>query len=164
MGICELNISATVLSLTWGSLYSWWRHQMETFSALLAIYAGNSSVSGEFPAQRPVTQSFDVYFDLRPDNRLSKQSLGWWFETLSHSLWCHRNVVRWHLILRPPPGSYGLHPAITKHNKVKTIYIILFRYAVNDRHINLSRCEVHFVQFQVLSCSFIMLVSNSWID
>ena len=69
-----------------------WRHQMETFSALLAICAGNSPVPGEFPTQRPVTRSFDVYFDLRPDNRLSKQSWGWWFETLSHSLWRHRNV------------------------------------------------------------------------
>ena len=73
---------------------SWWRHQMETFSALLAICAGNSPVSGEFPTQRPVTRSFDVYFDLRPDKRLSKQSLGWWFETLSHSLWRHRNGNR----------------------------------------------------------------------
>ena len=43
---------------------------METFSALLAIYAGNSSVTGEVPAQRQVTQSFDVFFDLR----LNKQS------------------------------------------------------------------------------------------
>ena len=43
---------------------SWWRHQMETFSALLAICAGNSPVPGEFPAQRPVTRSFDVFFDL----------------------------------------------------------------------------------------------------
>ena len=40
--------------------YTWWRHQMETFSALLALCAGNSPVSGEFPAQRPVTRSFDV--------------------------------------------------------------------------------------------------------
>ena len=38
---------------------------METFSALLAICAGNSPVSGEFPAQRPVTRSFDVFFDVR---------------------------------------------------------------------------------------------------
>ena len=30
---------------------------METFSALLAICAGNSPVPGEFPAQRPVTRS-----------------------------------------------------------------------------------------------------------
>ena len=44
---------------------SWWRHQMETFSALLALCAGNSPVTGEFPSQRPVTRSFDVFFDLR---------------------------------------------------------------------------------------------------
>ena len=47
---------------------TWWRHQMETFSALLAICAGNSPVSGEFPAQRPVARSFDVFFDLCPIN------------------------------------------------------------------------------------------------
>ena len=38
---------------------------METFSALLAFGAGNSPVIGEFPGQRPVTQGFDVFFDLR---------------------------------------------------------------------------------------------------
>ena len=38
---------------------------METFSALLAICAGNSPVPGEFPTQRPVTLSFGVFFDLR---------------------------------------------------------------------------------------------------
>ena len=38
---------------------------------------------GEFPAQRPVTWSFDVFFDLRPNKRLSKQPWGWWFETPS---------------------------------------------------------------------------------
>ena len=64
---------------------------METFSALLAICAGNSPVPGEFPTQRPVTRSFDVYFDLHPNKRLSKQSLGWWFEALSPPLWRHRN-------------------------------------------------------------------------
>ena len=64
---------------------------METFSALLAIFAGNSSVSGEFPAQRPVTRSFDVVFDLCLNKRLSKQWLGWWFETPSCPLWRHRN-------------------------------------------------------------------------
>ena len=56
----------------------WWRHQMETFSALLAICAGNSPASGEFPAQRPVTRSFDIFCDLRLNKRLSKQSWGWW--------------------------------------------------------------------------------------
>ena len=73
------------------SYHSWWRHQMETFSALLAICAGNSPVTGEFPAQRPVTRSFDVF--LRLNQRLSKQSWGWWFETPSRPLWRHCNVV-----------------------------------------------------------------------
>ena len=45
------------------------------------------------PQKRPVTRSFDVYFDLRPNKRLSKQSLGWWFETLSLPLWRHRNDI-----------------------------------------------------------------------
>ena len=71
--------------------HTWWRHQMETFSALLAICAGNSPVPGEFSAQRPVTQRFDVFFDLRLNKRLSKHSWGWWFETLSCPLWCHCN-------------------------------------------------------------------------
>ena len=70
---------------------TWWRHQMEAFSTLLALCAENSPVSGEFPAQRPVTQSFDVFFDLRLNKRLSKQSCGWWFDTLSRPLWRHRN-------------------------------------------------------------------------
>ena len=65
--------------------------QMETFSALLAIYAGHSPVPGEFPAQRPVTRRFGVFFDLRLNKRLSKQSWGWWFETLSRPLWRRRN-------------------------------------------------------------------------
>ena len=73
---------------------TWWRHQMVAFSALLAICAGNSPVNGEFSAQRPVTRSFDVFFDLRLNKRLSKQSWGWWFETLSCPLWRHCNGRR----------------------------------------------------------------------
>ena len=53
---------------------TWQRHQMETFSALLAICAGSSSVTGEFTTRRPVTRNFYVSFDLRPNKRLSKQS------------------------------------------------------------------------------------------
>ena len=79
-------------------LKSWWRHQMATFSALLAISAGNSPVPGEFPAQRPVTRSFDVFFDLRPNKRLSKQSWGWWSETPSSSLWRHHNAYHCHAL------------------------------------------------------------------
>ena len=66
---------------------------METFSALLALCVENSQVTGEFPAQRPLTRSFDVFFDLRPNKRLSKQSWGWWFEMPSRPLLRHSNMA-----------------------------------------------------------------------
>ena len=99
-------ISRNIYSLVWLGDYwqrvmdfyhdviTWWRHQVETFSALLDICAGNSPASGEFPAQRPVTRSFDVFFDLCLNKRLRKQSWGWWFETLSWPLWRHYNEMR----------------------------------------------------------------------
>ena len=71
--------------------WPWWRNQMDTLSALLAICARNSPVTVEFSAQRPVTRSFDVLFDLRLNKRLSKPWWGWWFETPSGPLWCHCN-------------------------------------------------------------------------
>ena len=71
---------------------------METFSALLC--AGNSLVTGEYPTQRPLTKSFGVFFDLRLNKRLSKQSRRHWFETPSRSLWRHSNgiasIPSWH--------------------------------------------------------------------
>ena len=73
------------------SSWFWWRHQMEIFFASLALCAGNSPVTGEFPSQRPVTRSFGVFFDLRLNKRLSKPSRRRWFETPSHSLWRRRN-------------------------------------------------------------------------
>ena len=92
-GLSEHNpMSAVCFSSQWAS--TWWRHQMETFSVLMGICAGNSPLPGEFPSQRPVTRTFDVYFYLRLNKRLRKQSWGWWFETLSCSLWRHCNDVR----------------------------------------------------------------------
>ena len=64
---------------------------METFSTLLALCAGNSSVTGEFPSQRPVTQSSHIFFELRLNKQLSKQLWVWWFEMSSRSLWRHCN-------------------------------------------------------------------------
>ena len=85
---------------------AWWRHQMETFSALLDLCAGNSPVPGEFPAQRPVTQSFDVFCELRLDKQLNKQSWGWWIETRSRSWWRHRNGYRYWFISHMPSMSH----------------------------------------------------------
>ena len=85
---------------------------METFSALLALCAGNSPVTGEFPSQRPVTWSFDVFFDLRLNKWLSKQLRRRWFETPSRSLWRHSNAAWIYVIynkLRDPACDDDLH-------------------------------------------------------
>ena len=52
---------------------------------------GEFTGPGEFPAQRPMPRSFDVFFHLRLNKRLSKQPRGWWFETPQWSLWRHCN-------------------------------------------------------------------------
>ena len=73
------------------ALYTSKSHQMETFSAVLALFEGNPPIIGEFPSQRSVTRSLDVFFDVRLRKRLSKQSICWWFETPWSSLWRHHN-------------------------------------------------------------------------
>ena len=77
----------------------WLCHQMETFSALLALCAVNSpvtgeSVAGEFHSEMQVLCSFDVFVDLRLNKRLSKQPRCRWLETPSRSLWRHGNETR----------------------------------------------------------------------
>ena len=61
-----------------------WKH-------LLAICAGNSPETGEFPYKRPETRSFDIFFFLRTNKRRSKQSWDWWFETPSRQ--CNTQVI-----------------------------------------------------------------------
>ena len=94
--------SCAIGVLKWPYLIAWWRHQMEAFSALLAICAGNSPGTGEFPTQRPITRGFEVYFDRCPNKRLIKQSWGWWFETPPRPLRRHRNGD-----MKPDEHSYG---------------------------------------------------------
>ena len=77
------------------------RHDIEMTSTIMTSSNGNifrvpghlCRVTGEFPAQRPVTWSFDVFFDLGLNKRFSKQSWGWWFETPMRSLWRHCNAT-----------------------------------------------------------------------
>ena len=100
--------------------HGWWcpgfshRHMMTSshgnFFALRTICAGNSPVTGEFPTQKPVTRSFDAFFDLRLNGRLNKQSWGWWFETPSRSWWRHCNM--WDEIICAFRNFSGLHPCL----------------------------------------------------
>ena len=83
--------------------------------------AGKSPATGEFPAQRPVTRSFGVFFDLRLYKRSSKQWWGWWFETPSHPLWRHCNDKLF------PTGLFG---PIVSCFKLPFVGAIKFNYTV----------------------------------
>ena len=128
--------------------YTWWHHQMETFSALLAICAGNSPVPGEFPTQRTVTRSCDVFFDLRLNKRLSKQSWGWWFETLSRPLWRQwTGSITWLRMAWPAHQQpwYGLCSAtrfLSTTRSLKSSYAISVsrRYIGYDDFIKWKHC------------------------
>ena len=127
----------------------WWRHQKETFSALLALCAGNSPVTGEFPSQRPVTRSFDVFFGLCLNKRLSKQSWGWWFKTPSRSLWRHCNG--WHLYANTRAhfniwlDVLSSDLAKSRSGEISSLYYhITLKF---DRHIDSSAADVP-VKFQ----------------
>ena len=71
---------------------------------------GEFTGPGEFSAQRPVTRSFDGFFDLRLNKRLSKWSWGWWYGTPPWSLWRQCNefgtfqikVCIWHQLHKEP--------------------------------------------------------------
>ena len=79
-------------------------------SHVTGLCVGNSPVTGEFPSQGPVTRSFDVFFDLRQNTRLCKQSRRRWFDTLSRSLWRHCNVYPSYYVRT---GSFIIIPVST---------------------------------------------------
>ena len=101
MGIHILVGLGLYIESTPGSQRAWWRHQIEIFSPLLTLWEGNPPLTGGFPSQRPVTRSFEFFFDLRLNKRLSKQPRRRWFETPSHSLWRHCNGIQ--TSIEPPP-------------------------------------------------------------
>ena len=77
---------------------------------------GNSPATGEFPSQRPVTRCFEVFFDLRLNNQLSKQLRRRWFETQSRLLWHHCNepIAPKCTVCRYPPIGLAGKVVITK--------------------------------------------------
>ena len=104
---------------------SWWRHQMETFSALLVIYAGNSPVTSEFPTQRSVTQSFDVFFDLCLNKWLSNNHE-------AGNLTCHCTHYDFTVIFREPtfPAEKNRHLKTYAIQKIWTVIRVIMPPAV----------------------------------
>ena len=76
---------------------------METSFALLALCAGNSPVTGEFPSQRPVTRSFDVFFFIygRINGWVNNREVWDAIALIMASLWCSSwMLVVWNDFLR----------------------------------------------------------------
>ena len=84
------------LDIPWQLLTDMMTSSNENIFRVTGPLCGEFTGPGEFPTQRPVTRSFDVFIDLRLNKRLSKQPWGLWFETPSWSLWgqCNRDEVQ----------------------------------------------------------------------
>ena len=99
------------------------------------IFRITGPLCGEFtghwwnPTQRPVTRSFDGFFYLHLNKRLSKQSWGWWFETLSHSLWRHRNEMLFIIAVFWSESNNHLSQLLFANGIVKNTYTLY----CNDR-------------------------------
>ena len=102
---------------------------------------------GEFPTQRPVTRSFDVFFDLRLNNRLSKQPWGWWFDTSSWSLWRHCNVEKL-------PVYWLFHDEAKKPN---TCQFVNFGAIRSYSEIIACNCELAWIIWQINSDSLTLV-------
>ena len=114
--IVPIGVATTVCSLSSGMMTSSNGNIFRVTGPLCGEFTG----PGEFPAQRPVTRSFDVFFDLRLNKRLSKQPWGWWFETPSWSLWrqcngCKRICMKF--------GGFSLHHETGMVKCKRSIYV-----------------------------------------
>ena len=95
---------------------------------------GNPPVTSGFPSQKSLTRNFDVFFDLRLNKRLSKESRRLWFETPSCSLWRHCNDhENYRFAVTKPPEEMLL-----QHLKGYIVDDIVLHFIVTDNHISLT--------------------------
>ena len=137
-----------------------WKH----FPRYWPFVHGNSPVTGEFPPQRPVTQRFDVFFDLCQNVQLSKQSYDWWFEMPLCPLWYHGTADYQSLITRSDSQCY--HSGASKllfyyyrlEDKVTCIAVsvttFFYYYILGDK--------VTFMAVSVHCCDTISATDNIW--
>ena len=128
-----------IIYVPYGRLHiTWWCHQMETFSALLAICAGNSPVTSEYTAQRTMTRSFDVFLDLRLNKRLSKQS--WGCDLRSHRAHYDVTAIRKFSVKTAGAISWYFIPSFIKNSRpIYNVKIKVRRY-LTERKMYLTHC------------------------
>ena len=115
----------------WFCTYHMMTSSNGNISALLAICAGNSPVP-----ERPLTWSFDVNYDLRPNKRLSKQSWGWWFENPLRLLWRHRNELVKMVSLMNIVSQFHTNQSATLTNTFESNEPLLLGYIGKTPHTN----------------------------
>ena len=138
-----------------GHLYlSWWRHQMETFPELLALCEGNPPVTGGFPWQRPVTRSFDVFFDWTLNKRWCTHSKRWWSETPSRLLWRHCKDTGIPGFRVPVVAFYdsNLHLHVYKLSSLTSIMVWCLSALSHHR----NQCWLNKNRFSILAQVFVM--------
>ena len=115
---------------------------------------GDFTGPGEFPTQRPVTLSFDVFSDLRLNKRFSKQPWGWWFETVSCPLWRHCNA--WRTTCDPPHNRADLNKTKQHRSlyKDKTIVLSVFNDRIHRATLEMLYLAIYYsTGVQIVSCT-----------
>ena len=103
----EWGLSKSRCALKVKNLVSWWHHQMETLQRYLHFVRGNHRSPVISPHKGALTRSFDVFFNLRQNKRLSKR--GWGFDTPSRPLW--RHCYGWYYVVAVIAG-YSIRRAV----------------------------------------------------
>ena len=131
--VLHTAITSIWLVAVWLFLYRDDVTKMETFPALPTLCEGNPPVTDEFPSQRPVTRSFDIFFGLR-NKQLSKQPGSLWFETQSGSLLCNHSSLlhgfQCNLTIYYSPSTNEVIPM----NKCLTWVYEEFKDDINTKH------------------------------
>ena len=146
LGFGLLNIRSSIypwetLPILQKYMLSWRRHQMETFSTLLALCEGNSPVTARFSSQRPVTRR--LYFLCAPEQTVEQT-----METLAHVSMTSQKLTCFHLKLYS--GWLWMNSMIFAHSKLhggsKYKWTVLFFNG--EYHQRLNSCPwLHVFQF-----------------
>ena len=134
-----------------------WKH----FPRFLPMVKGIHRSPVECPPQRPMTRSFDVFFDLCLNKRLSKQSKRWWFETPPRSVWRHCNCKWSHGCINNT--TWDWLPNETKHKSCANLlvwYILYIFHSLNHRD-ELQLWIYSFLVIKWVDNFMILIVSQS---
>ena len=108
----------------------WWRHQMETFFGVTVLLCGEFTSDREIPRTKAGDAELWCFLWFAPEYTVEQQqSWGWWFETLSRSLWSHRDDIY---------KIDGKHTT-TIHTKAWTLAIMYAKYCAMEDEVHIKQ-------------------------